>query len=202
MRLTVVVAVLLLFFGSALPTPAAGKVDLAKLKKKEDERKKKAKKSKYVITNDNISKIKVKDGKKAYVTGLAGKKKKKGASSAPVGGSIETSGGEGSPDNDSGEESGSSDNSKEYWSNEKVRLTKAVTTEESLIRSTQLELNGLMGRYLNEERPFERKRIKDKMDKLEKAIGTSRIKIKKLKQDLEAFYTKARKAGVPPGWLR
>ena len=157
-------------------------VDLVKLKKQEEERKKKAKKSKHVLTNDNLDKIKVSE--KPYALSKTGKKSK-GSNQTNV-----------SPGTNS--YSGMGENQKrEYWQMEKRRLLDKMNKVEAEINNMQAKYNQL---NLNlQERDMGGM---NRLDGLRKRIQKLKQQLENLKKELKELEVRARKDGVLPGWLR
>ncbi len=157
-------------------------VDLVKLKKKEEERKKKAKKSKDVLTNDNLDKIKVPE--KPYALSKTG----------------ETSKGSGqtnvspSSNSDSGMEE---KQKKEYWQKKKKNLLDEINRVEAYINKMQAEFDRL-NLNLRERDIGGMKRL----DRLRRQIEMLKQQLENLKKELKELEVSARKDGVLPGWLR
>jgi hypothetical protein len=164
-------------------------VDLVKLKKKEEERKKKTKKSKHVLTNDNLDKIEV--PKKPYALI---KVEKKGKGSDQTGGISTASA--------SSEGEGEGKRTREYWQQEKKKLLDQINDLEVEINKMQDEYNQLMITHPAEDILTKRISMKNRMDELFKLIPEYKQRLENLKKELEALEDRARKAGVPPGWLR
>ncbi len=162
-------------------------VDLVKLKKEEEERKKNTKKSKYVLTNDNLDKIEVPKKPFALI-----KVEKKGTGSDQTG-VTSTSGSE-------GEEGGK--RTREYWQEEKKKLLDQISEVEAEIKKMQDEYNQLMLTQPAEDILNKRISMKNRMDELFKLIPEYKQRLENLKKELEALEDRARRAGVPPGWLR
>jgi hypothetical protein len=186
--LTIVTFFLLNIFSCALHPQ---EVDLVKLKKKEEERKKKTKKSKHVLTNDNLDKIDV--PKKPYALI---KVEKKGKGSGQTGGISTASAGS------EGEGEGEGRRTREYWQQEKKKLLDQVNDLEVEINRMQDEYNQLMITHPAEDILTKRISMKNRMDELFKLIPEYKQRLENLKKELEALEDRARKAGVPPGWLR
>jgi len=162
-------------------------VDLVKLKKEEEERKKNTKKSKHVLTNDNLDKIEVPKKPFAFIKV---EKKGKGSDQTAV---TSTS----SSDAEGGEK-----RTREYWQQEKKKLLDQINEVEAEINKMQDEYNRLMLTQPAEDILTKRISMKNRMDELFKLIPEYKQRLENIKKELEALEERARKAGVPPGWLR
>ncbi|MCX6584550.1 MAG: hypothetical protein NT166_30635 [Candidatus Aminicenantes bacterium] len=179
-------------------------VDLVKLKKEEEERKKKTKKSKYVITNDNLDKIEV--PKKPYgVIKLGGKGAEEAAATA--GGDMGSQGDTGVADNSSSgsqaDAVGAVDRqSKTYWQDRVNKLYDDIEATDTDIKSSQQELDQLYGALQAEDLYNKRLEYEKRMSDLEKHIPEAQQKLADLYKSLEDLEDQARKENIPAGWLR
>ncbi|MCP4154427.1 MAG: hypothetical protein GY757_42275 [bacterium] len=189
-------ALLLFYTAGSIATPLyAAKIDLVKLKKEEEKRKKKAKKSKYVVTNKNLDKLK--GSKKPYSVIKAGsddkkktgQKNRKNRKLAPATDSM-------------GRLVNHDLKNEEYWQDKKrsqIQAINKVKTKIAQMQKKESELRewapaaSLLSDHLEALRVA---------DKLKESIKKHKIHLGTLEKELEALLDKARKAGVPPGWLR
>jgi len=167
-------------------------IDLEKMKKEEEERRKKTKKSKYTFTNEDLKRMK--DSKeKVNITEVvpssdketaAGKKNK-----AKQGDKI-------------GDTKKDPKKTEKYWRALKNNLEKKIREVENLIKQNEFELAGLRNQYYAMDILSERLQIQKEIDQTFNAIKNHKRGLEILKKNLEELYQKARRAGVPPGWLR
>jgi len=187
MRYIIFITVIFFVFNIFLYDLHPQEVDLVKLKKKEEERKKKTKKSKHVLTNDNLDTIEVPKKPHAFIKA---EKKSEGSDKTNV-----------SLGSDAYGETGEKQK-KEYWQREKKKLLDEKNTVEDALNRMQNEFNRLSLEFPAEDIITKRATMKDRMDELTKYIPEYEQRLKKLEEELKALEERARKAGVPPGWLR
>lgn len=179
---------------------SAQEVDLVDLKKKEEKRKKESQKSKYVVTNENIDKIKV--PKKSYGFIKVETKDGKGKSL-----NDQLPSGEAGPpqkaqaEGETAPPAGKKDE-RAYWQDRMRHLMIAIKDLENSINQNQAELNrwelnwsAIDDPIKQKEKREELKLLREQIPQLQKELAERR----KEKEDLEA---RARKEGIPPGWLR
>ena len=75
------------------------------------------------------------------------------------------------------------------------RLTKSLNAREA-------KLDRLMTNYHILDMATERQQLDLDITKLEGIIKTEKARLQKLQQRLDAIPDEARRAGVPPGWIR
>jgi predicted nuclease with TOPRIM domain len=73
---------------------------------------------------------------------------------------------------------------------------------EAALNRMQNEFNRLSIEFPAEDIITKRATMKDRMDELSKYIPEYEQRLKKLEEELQELEERARKAGVPPGWLR
>lgn len=91
---------------------------------------------------------------------------------------------------------------REYWSTMKNRLESQITELEQKIETDQLTINSLTSQHFNMDLPLEKARLKERLDSMTSALEESKQRLTSLRNELNNLADKARKAGVPPGWLR
>ena len=175
-----------LFYG--IPVSLAGdSVDLVALKKKEEKRRKKTKKSKYVLTNSSLNAIKVPEKKYGFVQ-MAGY-----------------------PDLvESGKEEAVRESEakkdpkkqRKYWQELKVRLENEIEVLTKKVNEDQLRLNRLVTDHISMSLPLQKMDMKNQIDKMSASLNQDKLKLEDLRNQLNSLPEQARKAGVPPGWVR
>ena len=166
------------------------RVNLTELKKKEEERRKKVKKSQYKLTNGNLNSIKVPQKKYAFVqmytpTGSLAQEEDK-VDAAP-------------PDAKKKEDP---QKSREYWTDLTAKLEDEIAELGPAIERDQIELNGLVARHLSMDLPLQKTALKDQIDQKAGEIARKKSRLTDLQRELNRLPERARKAGVPSGWVR
>jgi len=163
-------------------------IDLVKLKKKEEERRKKLKKPKFTVNNNNINKIKVSN--KSY-------------------GFIQMQYAEGEEqDKDKSETKKKKkklidpNKTRKYWQDFKNKLDGDIKILRERVREDQLRLNKMYSDYYSMSLPFQKSNIKDRIDKFSGLLEKNKLMLKNLQKEMDSLADKARKAGIPAGWIR
>lgn len=184
--------------------PGPQTVDLVKQKKKEEERKKKEKKSKYVVTNDNLDTIEVPKKPYGFIKMEEKDDKRKSLEDQPP-----TPTGGTAPDQEgkSGGEAGSAASATQkdrraYWQDQKRALVTQINDLKISIDKNQSELNRLEFNWSAIDDPVKAKEARDKVKELKQLIPEQKKKLETLEKELVDLEERARKEGVPPGWLR
>ncbi len=168
-----------------------GDVDLVKLKKKEEERRKNLKKSKHIVSNANINTIKVPVKKYSFIQmePVESDEQEKQGKKEPKG-KIEK------------KEQKNPEKTREYWQELKKKLEFDIRTLEEKVRNDQFRLNKMYSDYYSMSLPLQKVNIKDQIDKFSDLLEKDKLKLQNLKKEMDSLSDKARKAGVPPGWIR
>jgi len=182
------VLVLLACFSLSGFTPILGKgaIDLVALKKQEEERRKKVSKSKQAITDSNVNTIA--SGGKSY-------------------GFVQMES-EGPPVEENISEVSYSENQTDekkqpdFWKKQQIELETRIAELKKSIDSEQNELNKLWSDFYIKNIPAEQNAIKMQISQLTNQMEQKKLFLSQSETQLVEFYEKARKAGVPPGWLR
>ena len=172
---TIVIFLFSLVFSQSL-------VDIAK---KEKERRKKIKKKIPLITNENVGKVKKGKGYGYIISSNTGKSAYFSESNP-----IEERKGDSPAD------------SYEWWGEKYKELVNKIKTAENLFNKKKKELDSLIFRFKITNNPNEKFALPNKISKKEKEVAKANEDLKNLKKELEDFKEKARRAGVPPGYLR
>ncbi len=188
MKVFIFLAIFFLIFqfsGQTLCLLSGQEVDLAKLKKEEDERRKKLKeqdKKSIVITNETLKKY---GEKKEDVENESSAPKINKAAAEPQ-----------KPEKIPPEQT------KEYWQKLKIDLETKINELKVKISNEQSEINRLNTEYLIVDLPLEKAALKKEIDKLTEMLRVDNISLNSLQADYDALPEKARRAGIPPGWIR
>jgi predicted RNase H-like nuclease (RuvC/YqgF family) len=162
-------------------------VDLVKLKKKEEERRKNIKKSTYSLNNYNLNTLKVPPKKYGYVELSAG---------------IETNQTEKKEAIKTTTEKKDPRQEIQYWQDLKKRLQEEISTLKQKVQKDQLQLNQLVTNYISMNLPLQKIDMKNQIDKLSADLEKDKLKLEGLQKEMDSLPEQARKAGVPPGWVR
>ena len=187
MRNLILVILALFFINTIAPYGIADSVDLVKLKKEEEKRRKTLKKSKYKLSNYNLHRIEVPKKNYGFVqftgeTELLDPEKKQTESNAVQ----------------------KKDPQKEitYWRDLKSKLEEQITELDKKVHDDQLRLNQLVTNYISMNLPLQKVDLKNQIDKFTAEHNKNKQKLNSLQNQLNELPEKARKAGVPPGWVR
>jgi len=159
-------------------------VDLMALKKQEDERRKNLAKSKLKVTDTNVNSISVGNKKFGFVQ-------------------METDEAE-----VEGEEPGAPPQKKDvtkepdFWKRQQIDLELRIGTLKADIERENSELNRLWADFYIKTIAAEQETIRVQIAQLTNQIEQKKLFLSQSETQLEELFEKARKAGVPPGWLR
>lgn len=167
----------------------ADKIDLVKLQKEEEERKKKLKKAGApgtVITNETLKQYETQKDKEAGQEGEESIVKtdatvQAGQEKPPKIDPIQT---------------------QEYWQKLRKEFEQTITDLKAKIEKDQSEYNRLFTQHLMNDLPLEKANLKKQLDNLTASLKDDKETLKRVEEEFELLPEKARKAGVPPGWLR
>jgi hypothetical protein len=171
------------FVVAAIAAPAFAQTQsLADVARKEEERRKEIKKPAKVITNQDL-----RPGMQPY--------------SQPVPNSTDAAAGDKAKDDKAGGAAGG-EKGQAYWQGKKKSLNDALTKDTGYAEALQVRINSLTADFVNRDDPVQKSKIEQDRNK---ALAD----LDKLKKDIEAdkkaiadLEEEARKAGVPPGWIR
>lgn len=184
--------ILLLLFLNTFQFPVSDEnVNLVQLKKKEEERRKNIKKSKYSLNNYNLNTIKIPPKKYGYVELSAGIELDEITETQGEEANKETAGEEANPQQDM-----------QYWQELKKRLQDEISALSDKVKKDQLQLNRLVTHYISMNLPLQKIDLKNQIDKLSADLEKDKLKLGELQGELDSLPEQARKAGVPPGWVR
>lgn len=179
-------ALLVCFIGAGFAPVFGNGIDLVALKKKEEERRKKIAKSKLVVNDSNINAVSV-GGKKYGFVQLE--------SDEPLADEAVAS----KPGKD---EKGDVSKQPDFWKKQQNDLQERIAKLKEDIDREQLDLNKLWSDFYIKNIPAEQDAIKVQISQLTNQIEQKKLFLSQSETQLEDLYEKARKAGVPPGWLR
>ncbi len=180
--------VLLICFSLSGLSPVFGKgmIDLVALKKQEEERRKKIGKSKQAVNDSNLNTV-----------GIGGK------SYGFVQMESETTTPEEEVSAVADKEMGTPlDKQPDFWKKQKADLETRIAQLKEGINREQDQLNKLWSDFYVKNIPAEQDAIRTQIAQITNQTEQKKLFLSQSEAQLEAFFEKARKAGVPPGWLR
>jgi hypothetical protein len=90
----------------------------------------------------------------------------------------------------------------DYWRDRMAAATAELDRNEVLLEALQSRVNALATDFVNRDDPAQRAVIANNRQRALEEMAVTRDKVQKLKQQIADIEEEARKAGVPPGWLR
>ncbi|MCX6557300.1 MAG: hypothetical protein NTW95_07730, partial [Candidatus Aminicenantes bacterium] len=90
----------------------------------------------------------------------------------------------------------------DYWKRQQAQLQARIADLKEGIQSEQLELNKLWSDFYLKNIPAEQNAIKLQIAQVTNQLEQKKLFLSQTETQLEDFFENARKAGVPPGWLR
>jgi len=180
-------AVLVCFLCTGLAPVFSKGVDLIAMKKQEDARRKNLAKSKLAVNDNNVNSVAVGNKKYGFV---------QMESSEPLP--------EGEADLIPGKEGRAEDAKQQpdFWKKQQSELQDRIDKLKADMEGEQTELNKLWSDFYIKNIAAEQDAIRVQISQLTNQIEQQKLFLSQSETQLEDLYEKARKAGVPPGWLR
>ena len=164
---------------------AAQNPPLAEVAKKEQERRKTLKTPPKVITAKDLPKTSAPPPAPAPASGApAGPGGAEPAAAAPE------------------QKPGEPERDETWWRTRMGQLREALRRDEAFLEALQSRVNALSTDFVNRDDPFQRAKIAEDRQKALSEMERVKTEIEQLKKQIEDLEEEARKAGVPPGWLR
>jgi len=182
------------FLGSGVsPLFSKGAIDLMAMKKEEEARRKKLAKSKLAVNDNNVNSVSAGGKQYGFIQmetegALPEEGKAEGAAPATT--------------QPKGEMQDDKTKTAEYWKKQQSDLELRMATLRAEIESAQLELNKLWSDFYVKNVAAEQQIIRDQISQKTSEMEQKKLYLSEAEAQLEELYEKARKAGVPPGWLR
>jgi hypothetical protein len=89
-----------------------------------------------------------------------------------------------------------------WWRNRMMQVREAIRRNEMFVAALQSRLNALAADFAARDDPLQRAQIAEERSKALAELEQVSTEIKHLQEQIVEIETEARKAGVPPGWLR
>lgn len=90
----------------------------------------------------------------------------------------------------------------QFWRTRQRDLETALTRNQVYLDALQSRANALATDFVNRDDPFQRAQVGAERQRVLAEMDRLRAEIDSLGKELAAFEEEARRAGVPPGWLR
>jgi hypothetical protein len=168
------------------PAFAKGAIDLVALKKQEEERRKKIPRSRQVITDANVGSFT--SGGKSY--GFVQME----SEGPPAEGNIPAVAASANPADEQKQP--------DFWKRQQAELGTRIAELKENINGQQGDLNRLWSDFYIKNIPAEQAAIRLQISQLTNQLEQNKLFLSQSEKQLEDFFERARKAGVPPGWLR
>jgi hypothetical protein len=182
-----------------LPAAAAAQSpppSLAEIARKEAERRKTAKEAKIVITEKNLPESARKPASTAAPadpnqSAQAGEQKPAPAGGAAAGGAAPAAAA--APAGDQGET---------LWRGRITQARETLRRNEVFLQALQTRVNSLAMDYFGRDDPYQKMKLAGERDQAIQEMEKVKADIEASKKQVADIEEEARKAGVPPGWLR
>jgi len=181
-----VLAIVSVLVGAAMPVFAQTLADLAK---KEEERRKKIPEPAKVYTNKDLGSVPASSTPPAT------------PSSTPASGSTTPAAGTPAKEEDKDKPKEPVKDQK-YWTGRLATLHETLSRDEGYAEAMQTRLNSLQTDFVNRDDPAQRAVIEQNRNKVHAELDRLKKAIVDEKKAIADLMEEARRAGVPPGWLR
>jgi hypothetical protein len=174
---------------------------LAEVARKEAERRKGIKESQKVITTKDLPESARKPRPSSGASSAAGEpgSVQAGEAQKPAGGAQKAA-----ENQKPAENAKPAENSKDeaYWRGRITQAREAVRRNEAFAEALQSRINGLTTDFVNRDDPQQRAKIGEDRQKALDELARVKNETEQSRKQVEDIEEEARKAGVPPGWLR
>jgi hypothetical protein len=193
MRLASVRSALALAMGVAILTPRivlaqSNPPPLAEVAKKEAERRKGIKEAQKVITTKDLPE--------------SARKPKTGEAASADGSAPATAAGPNGEQKTEAKSDGGNQKDEKYWRMRVAQTNENLRRNEAFLEALQSRVNGLTTDFVNRDDPYQRQKIGEDRQKALAEMERVKAEIELAKKQISDLEEEARKAGVPPGWLR
>jgi uncharacterized small protein (DUF1192 family) len=185
MRLTPLALLICFLFSGTSPLFIRG-IDLVALKKQEEERRKKIAKSKLAVNDTNVNTISVGNKKYGFVQMEADEPPQEGENAALP----------------AADKKKDVTQQPDFWQKQQTELVERIAKLKVEIEQGQTDLNKLWSDYYIKNIASEQAAIRAQIAQLTAEIEQKKLFLGQSETQLEDLFEKARKAGIPPGWLR
>jgi hypothetical protein len=191
-RILSLIALLLVLGATAQPLWAQSLADLAK---QEAERRKNVKDTGKVYTNDDLG------GAKAPAADAAADATKDAKDAKDTKDASDAKDGKATDDKAKAkDDSGTKD--QQYWADRAKGLRTQLDRDQTYADALQTQLSSLQADFVNRDDPIQRSAIAQNQQKVSDELDHLKLSIQGDKEAISNLEEEARRAGVPPGWLR
>jgi hypothetical protein len=162
---------------------------LAEVARKEAERRKGIKETQKVITTKDLPES-------------ARKPRQAGSEGAAAAGGAEAGDAKPAEQKESKASGGNGQKDEAYWHGRITQAQDNLRRGESFLAALQSQVNGLTTDFVNRDDPYQRAKIGEERQKALAEMERVKADIELAKKQIADTEEDARKAGVPPGWLR
>jgi|SRR5581483_9586695 len=180
--------------GLAYATPLAAQ-SLADVAKKEEERRKEIKAPSKVLTNKDLGDAPAPTSSTPSASSAPSDTPAPDASRTPK--DADKPSGGGAADKD-----GATVKDQKYWSAKMKSLQDALSRDQVHADAMQTQVNSLTTDFVNRDDPAQRAQIEQRRQGAVAELARLKEQIKKDQKSIDDLQEEARRAGVPPGWLR
>jgi hypothetical protein len=173
--------------GAVMPASAQSLADLAK---KEEERRKKIPDPAKVYTNKDLAAVPESSTPPPPPASASGAASGSTAAATPA-----------APAKEEEKEKGPVKDQK-YWSGRLKTLQDSLSRDEGYAEAMQTRLNSLQTDFVNRDDPAQRAVIERDRNKVQAELERLKKSVVEQKKNIADLMEEARRAGVPPGWLR
>jgi hypothetical protein len=179
-------------FTLVFPALAAAqqKVPLAEVARKEAERRKGTKGTQKVITTKDLPESAKKPAAAPSSSTASGEAPAQGAGAAPAASTTQAS----APASEQKDE--------KYWRSRITMAREGLRRNEAFAEALQSRINALTTDFVNRDDPYQRAKIGEDRTKALDELARVKSEIEQSRKQIDDVEEEARKAGVPPGWLR
>jgi len=188
MRTTALLTVALIALAAAAPLAGQSLADVAR---KEEERRKEIKTPAKVLTNKDLADVPPATAPPPSAASTPGAT----PSTTPAASDAATA------DKDAKDKEGGGKDQK-YWSTKLKSLQDALAKDQNYADAMQTRINALTRDFVNEADPVKQRIIGDNRQKSIDELNRLTAQAAADKKAIDDFQEEARRAGVPPGWLR
>ena len=173
----------------AVPLAAQSLADVAR---KEEERRKEIKTPAKVLTNKDLGDVPPAPAPSTPPSGSSAPDTSASTPAAPAD----------TGDAGKGRETGGAAKDQKYWSDKMKSLQDALSHDQVLADAMQTQINSLTTDFVNRDDPAQRAVIERNRVTALGELNRLKDQIKKDQKAIDDLQEEARRAGVPPGWLR
>jgi len=175
---------------------------LADLSKKEEERRKTVKEPAKVYTNKDLGSVPPASSGESSEASTADQTKDADKAEAKSDKSADAKGTDAKDKGTAKDKTDKTVKDQSYWADRMKTLQTQLEHDQDFVDALQTRINSLTTDFVNRDDPAQRAVIGANRDKSVAELDRLKLAIQKDKQAIADLEEEARRAGVPPGWLR